>query len=208
MSLEDRIAMFANMAQADPENELAHFSLGKLRFEAGQLEPSESSLRRTLELNPQHTQAHRYLGEALLAQGKKEEAVRTLEDGVRLAHVRGEYMPRNTMMELLRKEGVEPPRLVEDEGKGEGEGESESESEAGTEGGGFTCRRCLRAASPLEDSPFSNDLGQKILESVCQDCWKEWMAMSIKVINELRLNPATPEGSRAYDDHMKEFLGL
>ena len=198
MSLEEKIAMFANMAQADPDNELAHFSLGKLHFEAGNLEPSEKSLRRTLELNSQHTQAHRYLGEVLLGLGRKDEAAEVLADGIRLAHVRGEYMPRNQMTEILRKEGVDPPRLLEDEG----------ESEAAAESDGFVCRRCLKPSTPLEEAPFSSDVGGQILASICQKCWAEWMAMSIKVINELRLNPATPEGSRVYDVQMKEFLGL
>ena len=194
----DKIAMFETMADADPENELAHFSLGKLYFEAGRHEEAEKSLRRTLELNSQHSQAQRFLGETLLTTDRKDEALQILADGVRLAHVRGEYMPRNAMIELLKKAGAEPPRLVED---------AEDDGETG-ESTDFVCRRCLKPGTPLDEAPFANELGEKIVESICQDCWKEWFAMSIKVINELRLNPATPEGSRAYDDHMKEFLGL
>ena len=60
----------------------------------------------------------------------------------------------------------------------------------------------------LDEAPFTSALGKRIHETICEDCWREWMAMSIKVINELRLNPATPEGSRIYDHHMSEFLGL
>ena len=198
MTTPDKITMFTNMAQSDPDNELAHFSLGKLHFEAGNHEQAESSLRRTLELNAQHAQAHRFLAETLLARGNKEEAIQVLTDGVRLAHVRGEYMPRNIMVDLLKKEGAEVPRLL---------GNEEEEVAAG-DPDAFTCRRCLKANLPLDEPPFSGELGTKIHETICQECWSEWMAMSIKVINELRLNPATPQGSKVYDDHMKEYLGL
>ena len=199
---ESRIAMFENMASSDPENELAHFTLGKLYFDAGRYSDAESSLRRTLEINAQHTQAHRFLGETLLKSGKAEEAHAILLDGVRLGHVRGEYMPRNQMIEILEREGVELPKLIEDDDEDDLEGEGEGDSDT------FTCRRCLKPGVALDSPPFSSDVGRQIHESICQDCWKEWMTMSVKVINEMRLNPATPEGSRAYDQHMSEFLGL
>jgi Fe-S cluster biosynthesis and repair protein YggX len=51
-------------------------------------------------------------------------------------------------------------------------------------------------------------LGSQVLERICEPCWREWIAMSIKVINEYRLNLASEQGSQIYDAHMKEFLGL
>ncbi|MEM7232345.1 MAG: Fe(2+)-trafficking protein [Planctomycetota bacterium] len=195
---DPKIAMFLNMAESDPENELAHFSLGKLYFEASEYDSAKASLRRTLELNSQHTQAHRFLGETLLALSERDEGLEVLTAGIRLGHVRGEYMPRNAMIDILKREGVEPPHLVEDD----------EEDEAAGVVGGFYCKRCMRNGTPLDKAPFSSELGQQVLESICQECWKEWMAMSVKVINELRLNLATPEGSRAYDQHMREFLGF
>ena len=34
------------------------------------------------------------------------------------------------------------------------------------------------------------------------------MEMSIKVINELRLDLGDPEGQRTYEDHMRDYLNL
>jgi Fe-S cluster biosynthesis and repair protein YggX len=34
------------------------------------------------------------------------------------------------------------------------------------------------------------------------------MAMSIKVINEFRLNMATPEANDIYESNLREFLGV
>lgn len=200
MEPNEKIALFRNMAEADPSNELAHFSLGRLYLEEGNLEEAEQSLRRTIELNPEHTQAHRLLGDSLLRQGKKDEAVATLSAGVKLAHRRGEYMPRNQMLNLLEAQGVAPPAL-----------EEESAATAGGETGGsgeWKCSRCLKGNPRLGEAPFTSELGEQILERICQRCWQEWMAVSIKVINEYRLDLASPQGNEIFDYYMKEFLGL
>ena len=74
--------------------------------------------------------------------------------------------------------------------------------------GEFVCRRCGKAQPKLEEAPFLNALGRQIQETICQVCWREWIAMSIKVVNEYRLNLLSPRGNEVYDSHMKEFLGL
>ena len=42
---DTRIEQFKNMTEADPENELGHFSLGKAYLDAGQFDEAASSLR-------------------------------------------------------------------------------------------------------------------------------------------------------------------
>ncbi|MBN1441704.1 MAG: Fe(2+)-trafficking protein [Planctomycetes bacterium] len=196
MSPPDRIALFTRMAESDPDNEMAHFNLGRLHHEAGNLEAAEASLRRTLEIRPRHLQAMSYLARTLLARGERGEAVELLEEGVRLAHEQGELALRRAMSDLLREQGVEPPQLV-DESAEEPAGEGE-----------IRCRRCLRTREGLESPPLRGDIGRSIQSAVCADCWSEWIAMSVKIINEYRLNLAAPKAREIYDDHMKEFLGL
>jgi Fe-S cluster biosynthesis and repair protein YggX len=197
MDSQERLRVFTNMAEADPTNELAHFSLGKVHLELEHLAEAEGSLRRVLELNPRHSQAHRLLGEALLRLGRRDEGIRVLEEGISVAHEKGEFQPRNQMQETLRREGIEPPRP------------EATKPDATREGAkGFTCRRCGKENAPLEEPPFLNDLGKEIQETICQACWREWFAMSIKVINEYRLNLLSPQGNSVYESHMKEFLGL
>ena len=60
----------------------------------------------------------------------------------------------------------------------------------------------------MDERPFKGELGEKVLAHVCQACWKEWIAMGTKVINELRLDFSNPEASKTYDSHMMEFLQL
>ena len=195
---DPRLANFQKMAEADPDNELAHFSLGKLYFEQKSHAEAEASLRRTLELSPKHSLAHCLLGESLLAQGQTTVAIDTLTAGVLVAHEKGEFMPRNRMQELLREQGVEPPELPS----------TPAATESAATAGGFVCRRCNRANPALEEAPFRSELGQQIHAGICQPCWREWMEMSVKVINECRLNLMSSKDSEVYDQHMREFLGL
>ena len=56
---------------------------------------------------------------------------------------------------------------------------------------------------------MGDELGQRIYESVCADCWEFWLRnLSIKVINEMRLDLSTERGQEIYDQIMRETLGL
>jgi Fe-S cluster biosynthesis and repair protein YggX len=70
------------------------------------------------------------------------------------------------------------------------------------------CTRCGKANPKMTRPPFRNAQGQLIFEKICAPCWKEWLGMGTKVINELRLPMNEPEAQKVYDRHMLEFLGL
>lgn len=56
---------------------------------------------------------------------------------------------------------------------------------------------------------MNDDLGKKIYERVCVQCWEFWLRdYSIKVINEMRLDLSTEQGCEMYDQLMRETLGL
>lgn len=76
------------------------------------------------------------------------------------------------------------------------------------QGSRFVCSRCKKSSPALDEPPFLTDLGRQIQEKICRPCWEEWMATSIMVINEYRLNLMAPEAAAIYDAHMCEFLGL
>jgi len=56
--------------------------------------------------------------------------------------------------------------------------------------------------------PFRNAVGQEIYQKICADCFREWIGMGTKVINELRLPMNDPQAQKVYDQHMMEFLNL
>jgi Fe-S cluster biosynthesis and repair protein YggX len=114
-----------------------------------------------------------------------------------VADRRGDNIPRDEMGKLLGQLGKPVPQ-------------TKKPVEAG---GGFRCARpgCFAGsrARQLAKPPMSDELGTRIYETVCADCWNDWLRnYSIKVINELRLDLSTERGQAEYDRYMREFLGI
>jgi Fe-S cluster biosynthesis and repair protein YggX len=194
-----RIEQFRKMAQADPDNEVGHFSLGRAYLEAGMAQEAAASFRRVIELNPQLSKVYQLLATALVKLDQKAEAVAQLQRGVRMADERGEFAPRNEMAEMLRAMGAEVPPF---------KSAAAAKPEQALSQGEVFCTRCQRAGRKLPAPPFSNAQGKLIFENVCADCWREWIGMGTKVINELRLPLHDPQAQKIFDQHMMEFLNL
>jgi Fe-S cluster biosynthesis and repair protein YggX len=198
--LQERIAQFRKMAGDDPDNELGHFRLGQLLLENGQLEEAAQSFRRTLELSPQFSKVFQLLGTCLIKLNRRDEAVKVLKEGFAVADERGDNIPRDEMAKLLVQLGEAAPVA--------------KKSHHGAGGGdGFRCKRPGCAAGPharqLSKPPMNDELGQRIFQNVCASCWDYWLRdLSIKVINEMRLDLSTERGQEVYDQVMRETLGL
>lgn len=202
-TIDERIAQFRKMAADDPDNELGHFRLGQLLLEAGRHEEAAASLRRTLELSPQFSKVFQLLGDCLLRLGRKEEAVQTLRTGFAVADERGDNIPRDEIAKLLVQAGEAAPEPKKKSGAAAG----------GVGPGGFrcSCPTCTAGARAqgLAAPPMNDELGKRIQESVCADCWQNWLSnLSIKVINEMRLDLSLEKHVEVYDQYMRESLGL
>ena len=66
----------------------------------------------------------------------------------------------------------------------------------------------LYVGSGVSLSAFKGAKGQEIVDKICATCWREWIPMGTKVINELRLPLSDPMAQKMYDQHMMEFLNL
>jgi Fe-S cluster biosynthesis and repair protein YggX len=201
--LAERIAQFRKMASDDPDNELGHYRLGQLLMEDHQYTEAIRSFRRTLELSPQFSKVYHLLAQCLLHNDQRKEALDVLRYGFDIADERGDNMPRDDMARLLVELGEPAPvskrALAPQAGSGTGSG--------------FRCQRPTCMAGPyaqqLDQPPFPDELGHRIHESICAECWNSWLRnFSIKVINELRLDLSTEHGQAEYDRYMREFLGL
>ena len=91
--VNSRIEQFRKMAEADPNNELGHFSLGKAYLDAGQTKEAIGSFQRSIELNPNTAKVYQLLAEALLKENRRDEAIERLTKGVEVAAARGD-LPR------------------------------------------------------------------------------------------------------------------
>ena len=112
-------------------------------------------------------------------------------------------MPRDEMGRMLVELGEPLPPSKRTAKAGSGEAAA----------GGFRCKRMLCTAGAhahqLPSPPMNDELGKRIYENICADCWQSWLRdYSIKVINELRLDLSTERGQEEYDRYMREFFGF
>lgn len=202
MNGDDRIQQFKTMAEADPNNELGHFSLGKAYLEAGRFDDAIAPLGRALEINPRMSKAHQLLADAYDRGGNRAEAIKTLEEGVTTADEQGEFKTRDSMAKQLTAWDVTVPVFAK------ASVPSAAASGSSTATTGFQCSRCGRPTGKMDKPPMKGALGTKIYDNVCAGCWSEWIPMGTKVINELGLVLMSPSGSETYDQYMVEFLQL
>src|SRR5262245_52745908 len=139
----DRITQFRKMANDDPTNELAHFSLGRALADAGEHEEAVDSYRRAIERNPNISKVYHLLATSLLKLNEREAAVTALTAGVKVADARGDQMPRREMAALLAELGAPVPAAP-----------ASTEAPAGE--GQVRCKRCGRIGPKLTKPPFKS----------------------------------------------------
>lgn len=192
-----RIEQFRKMANDDPNNALGHFSLGRELLAAERFDEAATSLARVIEIDANISKAYQLLATALLKLDRKTDAIDKLTAGVKIADARGDLMPRNDMTKMLKDLGApvpEPARPAAAAAVGEGE---------------VHCVRCNQVRAKIAGGqPFRNAQGKEIYDKICGQCWREWIGMGTKVINELRLPMNDPQAQKLFEQHMREFLNL
>jgi len=204
MTDDCRIQQFEQMVLADPENELGHFSLGRAYQDGQRFEDAVRCFNRVLEINPKMSKAYQLLGEALDQAARRDEAVEALTRGIRVAHELGDRMPLTEMADKLRSWDAPVPEEAQVSAPSAGA----ATTIQGDSSSGFQCCRCGRPSGQLEKPPFRGVLGEKIFNHTCSGCWREWIPMGTKVINELGLSLSSQAGQESYDQYMVEFLQL
>lgn len=195
-----RIQQFKQMAEADPTNELGHFSLGKAYMDVGDFAAAIAPLTRALSINPRLSKAYHLLAQNYEKTGDRAKAVTTATTGVVEADKLGDRVPRDAMAALLKEWNAPVPVFKTTD--------PAVPSAAGGSSDGFKCSRCGRPEGKLAKPPFKGKVGEQIYANICTPCWREWIGMGTKVINELGLQLATKAGQDAYDQYMLEFLQL
>lgn len=196
MELAERIAQFENMAQADPDNEMAHFSLGGAYAQAERHAAAASSYEKCTRANPDMSKAYQLAAEQYLKAKDPDRALSMLDRGYPIAARLGDLMPKNAMAKLYERLDRKPP-VVKDAAP-------EPVHAAGT----FVCTKTGRAGTKLPRAPFKGAIGNWIHDNISQQTWNDWIAQGTKVINELRLDLSRDEDAQTYDRYMHEYLGL
>jgi Fe-S cluster biosynthesis and repair protein YggX len=211
MDTAKRIAQFENMAQADPTNEMAHFSLAKAYGEAGRWNDSAQSYLRCVQLMPDMSKAYQMAGEALKNAGDSEQAAAVLTRGYIVATERGDLMPKNAMAALLTQLGRPLPEVANAPAKAVSVNLSAAPArhDGPVPEGMIVCRQSGRLGTRMTRPPFKGPVGAWIAQHISHESfYKGWVPQGTKVINELRLDLSKPQDQASYDQHMREYLGL
>ncbi len=198
-TIDDRILQFENMAAADPDNEMAHFSLGNALLQAGRAAEAAQSFEKCIDINPEMSKAYQLCGQAMIDAGWADRAVAIMLKGYEIARSKGDRMPADAMADLLRSVGREPPELSK---------ETEAAAAQSAASGAFTCQRTGRAGTQLSEPPMRGPIGEWIQQNIAAETWQQWIGQGTKVINELRLDFSREEDQQMFDQHMYEFLGI
>jgi len=205
MDENERIEQFRKMAQANPEDDLAHFALGQALFDADRYSEAVNVLKHVIKVNSGYSRAYVLLGHSQLELDDETGAIETYQRGYAAAMSRGDLMPATEMKHKLSElgEGIDADLVMEMAAQSS---EPEDDREPGE--GEIRCARTKRVGARMDFDPFGDAVGAWIQENISKESWEDWMEMSIKVINELRLDLGDPLGQRAYDEHLRDFLGV
>lgn len=68
------------------------------------------------------------------------------------------------------------------------------------------CAKLQRELPALTFKPFRSELGEKIYNQVSQQGWKMWTEHAKMLLNEYRLNLASPEASKFLMEQCEQFF--
>jgi Fe-S cluster biosynthesis and repair protein YggX len=55
------------------------------------------------------------------------------------------------------------------------------------------CTRCGRKTRRSVTRPVPTELGQRVSQEICADCWKEWLDKQKQLINHFGLDVSNPD---------------
>lgn len=200
MDINQRIAQFETMVRpgADPDNDMAWFSLGGAYAQAGRHADAAKAYTKCYELNPAMSKAYQLAGKALLDSGEREAGISTLKAGYASAATRGDRMPMKAMGDLLEALGERLPEVA---------GAAAANTPT-TPGGTFVCKRSGKPGTQMTRAPFKGPLGEWIRANISKETFDGWVRQGTKVINEMRLDLSRDEDAATYDRQMREYLGI
>lgn len=68
------------------------------------------------------------------------------------------------------------------------------------------CQKLQVEAEALSYAPCPGELGQRLLESISQAAWDDWLSHQTMLINEYRLNLSSSDSREFLREEMDKFL--
>ena len=69
-----------------------------------------------------------------------------------------------------------------------------------------TCARCGQTRAGFERPPFPGQIGARVVDEICQDCWGQWLNQQKMLINHYGLNLMDPQARSFLTKNMTGFL--
>ena len=104
--MEERVVMFKQVLEIDPQDQVANFGLGSIYLETGRYQEGLEPLKTVIEAHKDYSAAYLLLGKTWEKLANKEEAIDTYKKGIAAASKKGDLMPlkdmQNRMNQLLQ----------------------------------------------------------------------------------------------------------
>lgn len=68
------------------------------------------------------------------------------------------------------------------------------------------CVRCGETRDPIPFRPFPNELGQRLIEQICNVCWGDWLKLQQQLINHYGLNLREADAKTFLYGQLEQFL--
>ena len=68
------------------------------------------------------------------------------------------------------------------------------------------CHKLQKKGEQLDFQPYGGELGQRIMQEICQEAWQLWLEHQTMLINEYRLNLLEPEAKQFLQTELEKFL--
>jgi Fe-S cluster biosynthesis and repair protein YggX len=69
--------------------------------------------------------------------------------------------------------------------------------------------KCVKLGKELPGipyKPFTNELGQRIYDNVSMDAWRQWIEHSKMIVNEYRIDLASPQGQKLMLEQAEKYF--
>jgi len=68
------------------------------------------------------------------------------------------------------------------------------------------CQKLQAALEGFDMAPYPGPLGERIVQSISKQAWKQWLAHQTMLINEYRLSMIDPKARQFLAQEMEKFL--
>lgn len=198
-AIAEKVERFEKLVQMDPEDATSHFTLGTAYAEAGRHEQAAESFLNAIAINADYSKAFQLAGQSLIKVGDTDRAAKVLTRGYEAAVRLGDLMPKKAIVAMLEQIGQPVPEVEDQQAPADA---------APTPDGSFIDQKTGQPGTRLPRPPFRGPIGQWIHDHISNETWQVWLGQGTKIINELRLDLSSQQGSDIYDFGMILYVGL